>query len=103
MSRLSGSSFTLLVVGCLLIAMSDEPSSWRAVVGIGCLVLGLIAGILIFMKRRDAPAVISLSDEEKESLRAELNSKGLAHAVRQLRRDHPEATLIQAKETLSSL
>lgn len=102
-AKLFGAPVALLVIGCLLIAMSDGPSSWRAVVGFVCLALALLGVILAFAKRRDEPAVVSLTDSEKESLRGELNGEGLASAARQLRRDHPEVTLTQAKHTLDTL
>lgn len=101
--NLFGTPVFLLGIGCLLIAVSDGPSSWRAVVGFVCLALALVGAIFAFAKRRDEPTVVSLTDSEKESLRGELNSEGLASAARQLRRDHPEVTLTQAKRTLDTL
>lgn len=102
-AKLFGAPVTLLVIGCLLIVMSDRPSSWRAVVGFVCLALALLGAVLAFAKRRVEPAVISLTVSEKESLRGELNSEGLVSAARQQRSEHPEVTLTQAKHTLDTL
>lgn len=70
--RIFGAPVTLLVIGCLLIAMSDGPSSWRAVVGFAYLALALVATVLGLVRRRDTDRPInSHPDGENGSQRIE--------------------------------
>lgn len=70
--RAFGAPLTPLVIGCLLIAMSDTPSSWRAVVSFACLVLALVATVLALVRRRgSARPVDSHPDGDKGPPRVE--------------------------------
>ncbi|PZQ26760.1 MAG: hypothetical protein DI558_03460 [Corynebacterium propinquum] len=98
----SGSAF-FFIVGLLLIAMSDGPLSWRAVVGFLCLILTLISAYTSFIKPQNEHRPIPLTENEKQALRETLNTSGLAKAARKLRQAHPEVSLTEAKHTLDTL
>lgn len=70
--RIFGAPVTFLVIGCLLIAMSDGPSSWHAVVGFAYLALALVATVLGLVRRRDTDRPLdSYPDGEKGSQQIE--------------------------------
>lgn len=104
-SKFFGTFTLLLVVGCLLIATSNEPSSWRSVVGFICLALAVVALVFGFALRnkKQHSSVIQLDSSEKQLLKQKLDNDGMVSAVRSLRQKHPDISLSQAKRMIDSI
>ncbi|OFT89910.1 hypothetical protein [Corynebacterium sp. HMSC28B08] len=104
-SKFFGPFALLLVFGCLLIATSNEPSSWRSIVGFICLTLAVVAlgfGFALRNKKQH-PSVIQLDSSEKQLLKQELDNDGMVSAVRSLRQKHPDISLSQAKRMIDGI
>ncbi|MBP3089104.1 hypothetical protein EML15_08095 [Corynebacterium sp. sy017] len=108
-SEIFFTSLFLFAVGLLFIGKSEGSSSWYAVLGFIFLVLGLVGIICGFVagknkeSSKSKPTIISLDENEKESLKDILNSQGSTRAARKLRENHPNTTLVQAKHTIDAL
>lgn len=102
-SKFWGSTFVLLVVGCLLVAMASKPTSALAICGfiaLGLAIVGAIAGI---MNHSQPAKTISLTEEQRRDLREFRDAKGVAYAVKSMRENHPNIGLVEAQLIVKGL
>ena len=101
--KLFNSSLTALTVNCLLIAYSGRPTDITAVVGYAGLIFALALAVfgLYYRDNRDQP--LEIGPEEKSALRQEFLKNGEVSAIKRLRENHPNVSIVDARHALRTL
>lgn len=101
--KLFVSSMLVLIIGCLLVAYSGRSTDMTAVIGFIGLILAL-ALVVIGQFCRDKRALqLELGPEEKLALRQEFRRNGEIGAIKNLRENHPDLSIKDARHAISTL